>query len=166
MPAESSYSVLTAALVARLRQRTALVNVNVLDFLPVNVDEIRTPAGTFEVIGMGEAVGTFDDVVFTDGGLRFDEVLDITVAIEVHGTDSASTAPVIKQRVNALLYEVFADISVQAAWDKAALGLDVFDYVWFTPAVQEWRPGRLQQTGVYACACDITLQARARRSFT
>lgn len=168
MPApevESSYSVLTAALVTRLKQRSALAAVNVLDFRPVNKDEIRTETGAYEVIAMTEGIGLFDDVVFTDGNLRFDEVLDITVLIEVQGTESADTAPVVKRRVNELLYELFADISVQAAWDKTALGLDVFDYVWFTPSAQEWNPGRLQQTNVYACACEITLTARSRRSF-
>lgn len=164
-PVESSFSVLTAALATRLNQRPALTSVNVLDFMPINKDEIRTETGAYEVIAMSEGIGTFDDVVFCDGNLRFDETVTITVHLEVQGTDSMDSAPVVKRRVNELLYELFADISVQASWDKAALGLDVFDYVWFTPATQEWNPGRLQQASVYACWCDIGLEARARRSF-
>jgi hypothetical protein len=162
---ESSYSVLTAALVERLAVRPALVNVNVLDHVPVNKDDIRTEVGTFEVIAMAEGIGTFDDVVFCDGGLRFDETLVITVLIEVHGTDSNSTQSVVKARVNQLLYEALADVADQQSWDKAALGLDIFDYLFFTPATQRWSPGRLQQTGVFAAACELGIEARSRRSF-
>jgi hypothetical protein len=166
-PVESTYSVITAALVTQVSQRQRVLSAatKVLDFIPVKPDEIRTDLGTYEVIGMGEAEGTFDNVVFTDGGLRFDEVLDITVLLEVHGTDSMDTATVAKRRVNQLLYELLAELSAQASWDKAQLGLDVFDYVWVTPAAQAWNPGRLQQTGVYACACELQLEARARRNF-
>lgn len=167
MSVDSSYSVLTAALVTRLTARSAIVNAGtrVLDYMPINKDDIRTPTGSFETIAMAEGVGLFDDVVFCDGNLRFDETLDITILIEVHGVDSSHTAPVVKRRVNELVYELLADVSAQQSWDKTALGLDVFDYVWFTPSAQEWNPGRLQQTGVFACACEITLQARSRRSF-
>ena len=166
-PVESTYSVLTAALVTQLsqRQRIQSAATKVLDYVPINVSDMRTDLGTYETIAMGEAIGTFSNVVFTDGGLRFDENLDITVLIEVHGTESTDTATVAKRRVNQLVYELFAELSVQATWDLSFLGLDVFDYVIFTPATQAWNPGRLQQTGVYACACEITVEARSRRDF-
>lgn len=166
MAAESTYSVLGAALVTQLKQRSGLEGVNVLDFQPTNKDEIRTETGKYEAISIGEGVAVYDDVVFTDGGLRFDEVLELTVSIEVHGTESADTGPVVKARVNELLYELFAEVAQQVTWDDTALGLDVFDYLIVTPSSAEWNPGRLQQTGVHACACDTTLQARGRRSFT
>ncbi len=166
MAAESTYSVLGAALVTQLNQRPALSDPHVLDFIPVKADEMRTPSGKYEVIGIGEGVGVFSDVVFTDGGLRFDEDLNLTVVIEVHGTDSADSAPVVKARVNALVYELFAELAHQVTWDKPALGLDIFDYLMVTPAAAEWNAGRLQQTGVYACGCDVTLLAESRRSFT
>lgn len=165
-PVESSYSVLTAALVSRLKARAALANTNVLDYVPVNVDDILTPVGTYEVIGMAEGIGTFDDVVFTDGGLRFDEALQITVLLEVHGEDSSDTQAVVKRRVNELLYEFFAELAGQVSWSGSAqLGLDVFDYLFFTPATQRWSSGRIAQTERFAASCEIGIESRSRRSF-
>lgn len=161
----STYSVIKSALVARLQQRPALSAVNVLTYIPVNKDDIRTDVGTYECIAMAEAEGTFDDVVFTDGALIFDETLMQTVLIEVHGRDSSDSQAAVDQRVNELLYETLADIASQRGWDRASLGFDVFDYCYFTPAVQRWSPGRLQQSGVFAAAVEIGLQVQARRSF-
>lgn len=166
MAEASAYGLFTAALVTRLKARSGLVNVNVLDQIPVNKDDIRTVVGTYEVIAMADGDGDWDDVVFCDGALRFDETLIVTVLHEVHGTDSASSQADIKRRAGELLYETLADVSAQAAWDMAGLGLDVFDYLFFTPGHHRWVPGRLQQTGVFAAACEQDIQIRSRRSFT
>jgi hypothetical protein len=165
MPAESTYSVLKKVLAARLSARAGLAGVNVLLQVPTKTDEIRTPTGAFEVIAMAEADGTFDDVVFCDGGLRFDESLLLTILIEVHGVDSDDTQDKIDARTNELLYELLAEVSTQASWVPSTVELDVFDYVFFTPATQQWAPGRLQSTSVYATAMELGLQVSARRSF-
>lgn len=165
MAVESSYSIIKSALVDRLGTRGSLTVVNLLKHIPVNTDEIRTPVGTLEVIAMGDATGTFDDVVFCAGGLRFDETFDLTVMIQAQGVDSNATQAAMDARVNELLYEVLAEVADQGTWNRDH-GLDAFDYVYFTPSTQDWHPGRLQATSVYACAMDLGLRVRARRNFT
>jgi hypothetical protein len=165
MSQASAYPVIKQALVARLQARAALANVNVLDHVPVNVDEIRTPTGAMETIFPVGADGTSLDVVFCAGALRFDEEFILDLVVEVHGTDSDSTQPVVDARVNELLYEVLADIADQQNWDKATLGLDVFEYVYFTPSTYLWGETRIQQTEVYAANVTLGLGVNARRSF-
>lgn len=166
MAGPSAFPEITAALVTRLRARPNLINVNVLDQIPVNKDDIRTESGAFEVIAMTEGADVWNDVVFCGGDLRFDESLTVTVLHEVQGVDSSATQAAVKRRVNELLHETLADVAAQADWDKAALGLDVFDYLFFTPSGGRWVPGRLQQTGVFAAAYELDLGVRSRISFT
>lgn len=168
MPAvESTYSVLKQALITQLGRRPNLISAatKLLTYVPVNPSDMRTDLGTFEVVATGEAEGAISVEVFTDGGLRFDELLDLTVVIEVHGTSSEDTQARVDTRVNEILYEVLAEVSAQTTWDQAQLGLDVFDYVIFTPSTQSWSPGRLQQTGVFAARCELGIEARSRRRF-
>lgn len=163
MPQASSYPAVKHALVARLRTRPALTNVNVLDRVPVNMDDIKTDAGTNEAIWVGGATAVSADVVFCAGNLRFDEnPVELTIGIEVYGTDSEDTQPAMDVRANELLYEVLAEVANQGDWDLDALGLDHFDYVYFTPSTYEWSEGRLQQTGVFGAAVEMTLGINAR----
>lgn len=166
MPQASTARVIKAAFVARLKARPALANVNVLPYIPVHQDDMRTRVGTLEVIAMAESAATYDEVVFCGSDLRFDETRQQTILIEVHGTDSTDgTQDAVDQRVDELLYEVQRDMANQRAWDFAAVGLDVFDYCYFGPAADRRMPGRLQQTSVFAAACELIVEIRSRRSF-
>lgn len=163
----STYSIMKTALVTLLEARPALAGItNVLNHLPVNKDEMRTKVGTNELIAMGGATGTYSNVVFTDGGLRFDEDFTLDVHIEVHGSTSIDTQAAMDARVNELLYELLHELARQAAWNQSALGLDIFDYLIVTPVAQDNNPGRLQQTGVFAAGLDLGIRIEARRNFT
>lgn len=166
MPVESSYSVVKAALVTRLKARPALAAVNVLGHVPVNKEDLRTGTGAQEVVYLAGATGTFSDVVFCAGNLRFDETLVVDVVVEVVGQESDDSQAVVDARCNSLFYELLADVAAQQTWDFAALGLGVFDYVYFTPATQTWAQGRVEGTvSAYAAAVTVGLQVNARRSF-
>jgi len=166
VPQASSYAAIKTALVTRLTARVGLTSVNVLRHVPVNVDDLRTDAGTIEAIWVAGAEGISEDVVFCAGDLRFDETCTLDIVIEVHGTDSDDTQQAVDERCNELLFEVLADLAAQNDWDKAALNLDVFDYLYFTPNSYLWGEGRLQQTGVYGANVTVGLEVKARRTFT
>lgn len=166
MPAASAYDTFKAALITRLQARPALADVNVLYRVPINQDDIITPSGTREAIWVGGAEGTDDDVVFCAGDLRFDETYEQEVGIEVLGTSSGDTQATVDARLNELLFEVLADIAAQLDWDFAALDLDVYDYLWFSPRRKRWTGGRLQQTGVFAGGLELFIEVRARRTFS
>lgn len=167
VPVESTYSVVKQALVTRLQLAGTLSSTNLLTHMPTTVEEIRTTNGKYEVVAMAEARNTYDDVVFTDGLLIFDETLLQTVVIEVHGVDSLDTQQVVDTRANEILMQVLAEVARQSTWDLAALGLADFDFVTVTPDSGEWHPGRLQQpTATFATSYDLVLEVRSRRSFT
>lgn len=166
MPQASAYAVLKTALVTRLKARAGLNNVNVLRHRPTNSDDLRTPSGAMEAIWVAGAEGISEDVVFCGGDLRFDETFVLDVVIEVHGTDSLSDQETVDERCNELLFQVLADTAAQGSWDTQALGLDVFDYLYFTPSSYLWGDGRLQQTGVYGANITQGLEVKARRTFS
>lgn len=166
MPQASAYAPIKQALVTRLSARPALAGVSVLGHVPVNTDEIRGPGGAPETVYVAGAEGVSEDIVFCAGGLRFDETFTLDVVCEVHGTDSSATQEQVDGRCNELLYELLADIAGQKDWDLPDLGLDVFDYLYFTPSTYLWGAARLQQTGVFAANVTQGLQVKARRSFT
>jgi len=164
----STARLIKAAFVTRLLQRPAILaaHTNVLPYVPVNRDDIRTEVGTFEVIAMAESEATYSEVVFCGSDLRFDETRNQTILIEVHGTDSTNgTQAAVDERVDELLYEVQRDTASQRDWDFADLGLDVFDYCFFGPIGDRRTPGRLGQTGVHAASCELIVEVRSRRSF-
>jgi len=167
MPAASAYPVLKAALVTRLSNRPNLADVvRVLDHVPVNSDELRTESGTYESIWMAAATGPIGPVVLCDGLLRFDEITDMTVVVQVLGVDSADTQTAVDERANELFYELLAEIAGQEGWNKADLGLDVFDYFWFEPLEHRWSAGRIQGQPAHGATVELDVQIRARRSFT
>lgn len=165
MPQASAYPVLADAIVTRLKGRPGLATVQVLDHVPINSDDIRTINGKRETIYMGEAEGGSADVIMCAGQMPFDETLVQSIGIEVLGTSSNDTQSATRARANELLYEVLDEISSQKDWDRAALGLDIFEFCDFTPLSYSWGQGRLQQTGVYGAVIDVGLELRARRRF-
>ena len=152
------------ALTTMLRLRPELGNVRISDSVPVTTEEVRTVLGAFEAIWVSGATGTFNSVVMRAGSLAFDETVSLTVNGQVLGRTSDDDQRSVTTRAGELLYEVLAEVAGQESWDQAALGLNVFDYVWFTPTNYTLDPGRLEgQAKAYAAGWSIDIQVRSRK---
>jgi hypothetical protein len=166
--AGSAYPLIKAALITRLTVRAGLQGVNILAHPPISRDELRSPTGRNESIFFAGATGPFADVIMSAGDLRFDETPVMTVVAEVTGTTSEHTQLDVDARCNELVYEVLTEIAGQHTWPLSTYGLDVFNYVWFTPASGTWNTGRIDgiPAGAYGASFELGLQVQARRTLT
>jgi len=141
--------------------------VRVLEGQPDKESQLRTVEGKYEVVyPVTDASGTSDVQVLTAGRLRFDETVIIEFRIEVLPVTNADTADVTETRANEILYAVLSEISNQRFWsDREALGLEAFDYVWFTPATIEIVTTRVEGKSGYGCGIALGIEVQARRGF-
>lgn len=166
MTQATAYSTVKQALVTLLEARQGLSGVKVSYGPPVNIPDIRSINGSWENIHfLGVDGGTFDEIVFCDGGLRFDEDYVQEVRIQVLRPTNIGTQKACDERVGELLYELLAELAGQHDWDLASLSLDHLNYLMVLPATQEWDVGRLEGTAGHAAGIKLGLQVRARRSF-
>jgi hypothetical protein len=164
----TTYSAIKSLLVSRLTARSALNGVKVNYQPPSDPLDVQS-LGSREAIWFTDADGTFDNVVFCDGGLRFDEDIIIGCVIQVLGKESLDDQEQVDQRVEELLLEVLAEIAdpdFRVAVEQTDPVLSAFDYVLVSVATQEWRVGRLAQTGkAHAGGCELGISVQSRRSY-
>jgi hypothetical protein len=164
----TTYSAVKSLLVARLSARTGLHDVEVRYQPPVSPLDVDS-VGAREAIWFGDCEGNFDNVVFCDGGLRFDEDIVITCVIQVLGKESLDDQEEVDRRVEELMVEVLGEIADPDFYGAAILAdeiLSAFDYVTVTPTSQQWRVGRLTATGkAHAAGCQLGIHVESRRSY-
>src|SRR5690606_24548424 len=144
----TTYSAVKSLLVTRLKARTGLAGVSILYQAPNDPTDVQA-LGSNEAIWFLGAAGEFANVVFCDGGLRFDENVDITLVAQVLGTDSLHDQENVDRRCEEVAYEILAELADPDFRDAVAADsvLSAFDYVIVTPSTQEWQTGRLPQPG-------------------
>src|SRR5690606_4918859 len=126
----TTYSALKSLLVTRLKARTGLAGVSVLYQAPKDPADVAS-LGSREAIWFLGAEGEFSSVVFCDGGLRFDESVDITLVAQVLGTDSLHDQENVDRRCEEVAYEILAELADPDFRDAitADTTLSAFDYV-------------------------------------
>jgi hypothetical protein len=153
----TTYSAVKSLLAARLLDRLGPEGVAVNYQPPVNPLDVNS-LGSREAVWFGDAEGEFSNVVFCDGGLRFDEEIVITTVIQVLGKDSIDDQETVDRRAEELLLEVLTELADPV--------LAAFDYVIVTVASQQWKAGRLEQTGkAHAAGCELGVRVESRRSY-
>lgn len=166
MAQATAYSAVKAALATLLRARVGLASVTVSYGAPEKLPDIKSIAGSWENIHFDGAEGDFSNVVFCDGGLDFDEDYVQTCRLQNLRPESLGTQQACDERVEEMLYEVLDELSGQADWDHADLGLSYLEYLIVTPLTQEWTTGRLGgTTGGHAAGLELGLRVQSRRSF-
>lgn len=166
MPQATAYSVVKRALTDGLNARPGLQGVTVDYAAPERIPDLKADGGAFENIHFTTtADGDVDNVVFCGPALVFDEDYVQGLKIQVLMPGSLGTQEQCDLRVGELLYEVWAFLAGQSAWDLEAMGLGFLDNLIVTPTSQEWSGGRLGGTVEgHAGAVEIGLQVEARRS--
>ena len=161
----TSYSAIKAALVTLLTPR--LNGVDVAYGMPEKAFNVRGAAGNYDALWFeGGDDGDFDNVTFRGDGLIIDETINIDLVIQVLRPLSDGTQQLCDQRAQASLGEVWAELSRQATWDKAALGLSNLLRLVVVPATQDWVSGRIDGKPGHLCGAVIGLQVQARWSPT
>jgi len=163
----TTYSALKSLLVTRLKARIGLNGVTVRYQPPIDPLDVNA-LGSREAIWFGDADGLFDNVVFCDGGLRFDESLLLTTVIQVLGAESLDDQEQVDRRIEELLFEVLGELADDdfriAVQDDATLG--VFDYIIVTPETQQWTVGRLPQSGkAHGAGIELGIRVESRRGY-
>lgn len=163
----TTYSAIKSLLTARLTARSGLHGVAVRYQPPLDPKDVNS-VGAREAIWFGDTEGDFSNVVFCDGGLRFDEDITIVCIIQVLGKESLDDQEAVDRRVEELMLEVLAELA-DPAFAAAVLAdavLAAFDYVMVTPASQQWRVGRLGQASTaHAAGCELGIRVESRRSY-
>jgi hypothetical protein len=164
----SVYPVFVEALLGRLRDRTNLLGVNLLDHEPIVGADLRTQAGKREAVWMSGSDGPVDVEVL--GGVtlvRFTERLTVPLSCMVLGESRPDDARRTRDRAGQLVAEVLAEIAGQNAWDEAATGLSAWDEWSVLPDRVVWVNDRLETpSGAYGALCRIDLTVTARRTYS
>lgn len=165
MPHATPYALFKAAMVAKLEGRSGLSGVRVSYQAPEDVSDVRSESGSWESIHFNDASGTSEDVILCGGHLHFDYEYLQTVVVQVLQPSSLGTQQAADERVEELLYELFAELAGQQNWDLADLGLDDFMPFQATPSSIVRRTGILTTPG-HAAGVEVGIRVLARRSFT
>lgn len=152
-----------AALVTLLSARIGLAGVNVGYQPPQKAVQVLAESGQRESIYFGDSLdGELANVVFCDGGLRFDATYIQELFVLVVGKDSGDTQQVVDGRADVIVGEIFAELANQQNWSTSALGLDGFGYMMVTPAEVEKTGGRIGDKPYHGCLVELGLQVEAR----
>jgi hypothetical protein len=157
------YALFKAAMVAKLEGRAGLSGVKVSYQAPEDVSDVRAD-GSWESIHFNEAEGTSENVILCGGHLHFDYEYVQTAIVQVLRPDSLGTQQAADERVEEILYEVFAELARQQEWDLADLGLDDFMPFQATPLSVRRRTGILTSPG-HGAGVEVGIRVYARRSF-
>jgi hypothetical protein len=163
----TTYSAMKALLVERLKDRIGLAGVAILYQAPFDPLDVNAFGGSREGIWFSDADGSFDNVVFCDGALRFDESILLNLSLQVLGSDSGDTQQITDERVEELAYEVLGEIAspeFRIAIEQTDPILSAFDYVLVTPELQVWHAGQLNGK-VFAAGATLGIRVESRRSY-
>ncbi len=165
MTATTGFSAIKSALVTQLAARPGLAGVEVAYEMPERANNVAGQSGNYDAVWFeGAPEGSFDNTVFRAGGLLIDETYVQDMVIQVLRPLSDGTQQVADERAQQILGEVFAELSAQAGWDKAGLGLANLLRLVVTPASQEWVVGRIGGKPGHLSALVLGLEVEARWS--
>jgi hypothetical protein len=157
----SSYATAKAAILAQLKARTGLSDVEVSGEPPVDALKVTGPFGNGQAIWLADAEGEYDNEVFCGAGrLDLDENYRLTVVIQalpVAGDSQADT----DLRVDYMLGEVLAEMAADPTW-----GLTEFQQFETTRAAFRRFVGPIGERNLRPARCELDLEVNARISFT
>lgn len=169
-PGTAVYTV-KRAIVERMRELSSapgdvLWGLNVLDRIPTTKADLRGPTGYIMIFYPTESDGTVDVQVLTGGALKFDETSTLTFRIEVIGRTTSDTQPVVDRLAGRVLRNVLAELSSQQTWNnRVSLGMDRYDYLWFTPSEVNTLSTRVDGIPAAGAGISLGVQIRARHSY-